>query len=508
MNTTTGDGPGDIPPGMLTYQITTQEGIPLASAPSGESAERDAVALLCDMLKDRDIARRLGAANALVQERLRASSVVPCLMGLLDDPDEGARGKAAEILSYYGIEAKEAAPALAAALKDNAPSVPRWAAVALGEIGADARAAVEDLLEIRTHATEARTRAMAAVALRKIDPEVALRMVITHKDLPEGEVGRFYGHDNWVQSVAFSPDGKFALSGSGQSAGSAMADIDCSVRLWDLEQSKEVFALLGHRDRVTSVAFAADGKRAITGSFDETVRIWDLQEGKEIQCLLGHQDRVRSVAISPNGKVALSGGCDHTVRLWNLETGREVFHFPRQRQWVLSVAFSPDGRIVLTGGADGTVRLWDLHSGHQVGGRREPGLAGKLFNFLRGRHRNTVSTASSVTSIDFDQSGQRSVTGGMDRVIRLWDFDSGEELKTFRGHQGGVSSVLFAADGQHLLSGGMDKTVRFWDIATGKEMLVFEGHTETVNSVALSPNGRQALSGSADKTVRLWQLPG
>jgi WD40 repeat protein len=69
-----------------------------------------------------------------------------------------------------------------------------------------------------------------------------------------------------VTSVTFSPDGRFALSGSD----------DRTVRLWNLESGKALYCFEGHTDGVTSVCFAPDGRRALSGSADQTVRYWQL----------------------------------------------------------------------------------------------------------------------------------------------------------------------------------------------------------------------------------------
>jgi WD40 repeat protein len=86
----------------------------------------------------------------------------------------------------------------------------------------------------------------------------------------------------------------------------------------------QVVLQLGHSDYVSSVAFSPDGKTALSGSDDNTVKWWDLESGRVINSLEAHSSRVYSVAFSPDGKTALSGSDDHTTRLWNLSTGEEI----------------------------------------------------------------------------------------------------------------------------------------------------------------------------------------
>jgi WD40 repeat protein len=114
-----------------------------------------------------------------------------------------------------------------------------------------------------------------------------------------------------------------------------------------------------------------------------------------------------------------------------------------------------------------------------------------------------------VTGVAFTPDGRHLITSGGDRdkTLRLWDLQTGQEVRQFRGHRSGVQGISVSRDGSRLLSAGADGTVRVWDIKSGKELHCFKGHFAQVTSVAFSPDGRRAISGSADGTVRLWGLP-
>src|SRR5262249_143457 len=77
-------------------------------------------------------------------------------------------------------------------------------------------------------------------------------------------------------------------------------------------------------------------------------------------------------------------------------------------------------------------------------------------------------------------------------------------VQVFKGHDGFVTSVDFSSDGNWVLTGSYDKTARLWDINTGLEVRRFTGHTDPVQSVAFSPDVKTVITGSYDKTARLW----
>ncbi len=113
---------------------------------------------------------------------------------------------------------------------------------------------------------------------------------------------------------------------------------------------------------VNSVAISPDGQAALSGSADGLVILWDINTGAEVRRFEGHARSVESVAFSPDGQHILSGSADGTVRLWDVNTGMELRRYAGHTSAVISVAISADGRTALSGSADGTLRLWRIDS--------------------------------------------------------------------------------------------------------------------------------------------------
>jgi len=321
-------------------------------------------------------------------------------------------------------------------------------------------------------------------------------------------------HQDSVNSVSFSPDGKMIASGSD----------DNTVKLWDVVTGRELRTFSRHQSGVNSVSFSPDGKMIASGSNDNTVKLWDVVTGRELRTFSRHQFSVSLVSFSPNGKIIASGSAE-VMKLWDVATGREFRTFTGHQLGVNSVSFSPDGKIIASGSADKTVKLWDVatgrelrtFTGHQQGvtanfspdGRTIASSSGdgtvKLWDVATGRELRTI-TKLNAHSVSFSPDSRTIASGNRDDTVRLWDVATGRELRTFTGHQSDINSVSFSPDGRTIASGSFDKTVKLWDIKTGKALLTLTGHQRSIKSVSFSPDGKTIASGSRDHTVKLWDV--
>src|SRR5450631_2428653 len=99
-------------------------------------------------------------------------------------------------------------------------------------------------------------------------------------------------HSGFVNTAAFSPDGKQVVTASD----------DKTARVWDAESGRALAILTGHLDLVTTAAFSPDGKQVVAASSDNTARVWDAESGRALAILTGHLDLVTTAAFSPDGK--------------------------------------------------------------------------------------------------------------------------------------------------------------------------------------------------------------
>jgi hypothetical protein len=157
-------------------------------------------------------------------------------------------------------------------------------------------------------------------------------------------------------------------------------------------------------------------------------------------------------AFCPDCGAALPGGARFCPACGaHTELWRELRTFEGHTKAVWSVTYSPDGGRIASGAMDGTVRIWDAESGRE------------LRTLLRGY-------AFHVFSVAYSPDGARIASGAEDGTVRIWDVESGRELRTLRGHTFSVFSVAYSPDGRRIASGADDGTIRIWDAESGREL--------------------------------------
>ncbi len=374
-------------------------------------------------------------------------------------------------------------------------------------------------------------------------------------DAETGEpAGEIPGEGDSIKHAAFSPDGDYVLI-------SMFWRDEAEIR--DVETGEVFRTLAGHTDWIRYGAFSADGTRAITMSTDRTAIIWDADTGEALQTLR-HLDLITGrVALSPEGTHVLTSAGNGTAILWDVETGGKLhtmdahkddpdpFEFDRDyfgpfgsdegmssmpgepapgqeanagrapdetaepaeawdtnafadseesfdpmsllsRPVVTAVAFSPDGEYLLTGSSRGTVRLWNAQTGEEV--------------------RKFTDEMYSIDTLAFSPSGGQFLAAGLRRdgepatrnQVLLLDTETGEVLRTFKGHARGILTATFSPDGKRVLTSSRDQTARVWDAETGGELLANRAHTDDVTVTAFSPDGTTAATGQGRGTAILW----
>jgi WD40 repeat protein len=204
---------------------------------------------------------------------------------------------------------------------------------------------------------------------------------IAVSEVVTGEEIAHMKHDDQVNSIVFSRDGKYIVSASS----------DGTALVWEAATGKELSRLNCGQMDASAVAFGPDETYAAVACLDGTIRIWDVFTGKELIPIQG-PGYPGLVTFSSDGKYIASGGSDKTARVWEVRTGKEIAHMTHEEP-VWSAAFSPDGEYVASGSADNTVILWEAHSGKEVARRTRNNLTYSLAFTSDGKYVVTGTTA-------------------------------------------------------------------------------------------------------------------
>lgn len=252
------------------------------------------------------------------------------------------------------------------------------------------------------------------------------------------EIQVFRGHLHTVWSVAFSPDGKTAVTGSE----------DKSLRYWEVTSGIEL-------DRFTAegifscVRYSADGSQVFAANWDGNVRVWRRSNGKLGNPLeFTFAAATLDLALLPEQKAFVVGTNLGQILLCDSESGDIQKSFEGHSGWVHSVAVVNAGKQILSAGHDSTLRLWNV----------ETGKAECVY----------LGHSGIVNEVRVLPDGKRFVSCGADRTVRLWELASGRELRREIA-SGELRGLSIAPDGKSCLTAGSDGALWEWELPESTE---------------------------------------
>jgi WD40 repeat protein len=308
--------------------------------------------------------------------------------------------------------------------------------------------------------------------------------VLLHKADGSGLVARLIGISERIQSLAFSPDGKYLAVAGG---------CPCrfgEIQIWDLAKRKLQLSVPVTFDTVYGVSWSPDGTKIAFGCADNTVRAIEAETGNQILYQGAHSDWVLETVFSKDASHLVSVSRDRSMKLTEVATQRFIDNITSitpgaLKGGLLTVDRNPNNDELLIGGADGVPKIYKMH-------RDKKRVIGDDFNFLR----SFEEMPGRIFSAKYNHDGTRIIAGSsLERTgeVRIYQAASKPDkemvevsaLSLVATH--GLSTILLAPSLK----------------ASGHQVCKLEGQQGAVYSVAYRPDGKQVASAGFDGMVRL-----
>jgi WD40 repeat protein len=327
---------------------------------------------------------------------------------------------------------------------------------------------------------------------------------------------QFTGHTGAVHSTAITPDNATVVS----------VGADEKLHQFSAANGMQTAALTGHKGAINSVALAPNGQFAVTGGADGTVRIWGpLTAAAKETAKAAHSGPVRQVLVTPDSGRVLSIGDDKHLRIWDAKTGKEQRAIP-VGEGPIGLAMTSDASKVATAGADKVAKVWTIAEGKAITSVSLPGPAQavaispngarlavafnqdkanrlRVYDVASGREVQALPDAAGpVRSLAFLADNRTLIAAGEDKAVTVHDV---AVTAAFPVQPGGVVGMALHPSAPQAITAGADKTVKLWDLNTGKEVKTLATLPEPITSLTVSRDFA-AFAVSAGKAAKAWQL--
>jgi serine/threonine protein kinase len=279
---------------------------------------------------------------------------------------------------------------------------------------------------------------------------------------------------------------QFESRGSGETTAATTAPIR-TASLQEVPVIRPLAELAGHVGPVTGIAYSNDGAAIATVGTDARLKIWSTSTNALTRTI--ELDNGPATALAVFGTSALTGHATGDVVLWDWQRAEKIAAFKRSDSEIWSLAFAGRADRFTTASSDSKVTLWDTAT---------PSGPVQVID----AHDNGAHAVAYATT----EKGPRLASGGADKTIKLWNLDTLDRIRTYKGHRELVSTLAFSPNGKLLASASLDGSIRVWSIGTGRLLRRLYGHRGRVGSLSFAPDGKTLASSGADGQLRIWDV--
>ena len=256
-------------------------------------------------------------------------------------------------------------------------------------------------------------------------------------------------------------------------------------RLWRLCHQEEA-VIEGAHDTLYHVAYSPNGQNIVAACADGSLMLWNRQ-GKDFKTLPArHSGEVNTVTYSHDGQRILSGGDDTTIQVLD-EKGTLVRKLRGHQRGVRTLAAYPNGQPwVASGAMEPTVKLWNYETGEVI--------------------RSWVVEGKDVESIFFSPDGHQLGIACSDGSLYVLMVDKSEPPRLLGIVGAGISAGAILPGGKSLIVGGKDSQLTILDMTTGKILRRWRAHVDWIHSIALSADGTWCVSAGRDHLAKIWNI--
>lgn len=286
------------------------------------------------------------------------------------------------------------------------------------------------------------------------------------------------GHTDWVEAMLFLPDGERFVTGSQ----------DGTLRVTEFASGRVLHVIDTGQGAVTHAVLGPAGRSLVTAGGNGTVIVWDTDTWRPLcsaESVNAHMDQ--RVALSTDDDVLVAVG--RGTCAWQLDPVALTLTPLWQADTPASAVVAlPGGEHFVLGGI-GQLFLVDAGTGAVLATQA------------------TTPDQTVTTLAVLPMTPPRLASGTEDGDLRLWRLDRELTPATphrLAGHAGPVHAVCLSPDGRWIVSGGADRVLRIWNAADGAAQAILRGHNYPVKALAFSPDSRVLCSASDDHVVKRW----